>query len=334
MGVNASLCSVVATTTTAVTGTYLRIAGLLPGSMTDATGEPLAGVDHTDLSVEGVATDEVRAALSHPDPLVRQRGCKVCTALAVEDPAAIRPLVDDLAALLCDDNAVVVKFAATALLPLAEASPGALADAGAVGDVVALADSDLPEHRSYAAKILAAVTRERSGAVAPHVDGVVAALRRDSSALDDAADLPADDREGREAVERHRRGDALADVEAREVFANVVAAAAEHDPAAVVEAVEGLRSLLDDDAATVVDATLAALSAVAADEDTPRPAVLDETVDCLDHPDESVRARAIEVLGYLGDPAAVTPLRTVASGDADDDVRALAAETVDFFEAQ
>ncbi|MFC7140092.1 HEAT repeat domain-containing protein [Halosimplex aquaticum] len=304
--------------------------------MSDGSTAPLADVDLESLTAADVDDEEVRAALGSDDPVVRQRGTRVCATLAARDADAVRPLADDIVARLADDSLAVARHAGTALVSLSEAHPEAVR--GDLDPVVDFAESDLGGVRMVGARVLGNVVVDRPAAVAPYVGRLVAAVADaegtyvQSDLEEHAEAAQAADDVAAENVARANKEEAQKRVVARAALANVVVAVAEDDPDAVAGLVDEVAALLADPDPNVVGAALDTLNAVAEDDpDAVAPAV-DAIADCLDHGDEMLRARAVRTLGFAGATETVDRLREVAETDDDEDVRDLAAETADYLE--
>ncbi|WP_459194643.1 HEAT repeat domain-containing protein [Halosimplex sp. J119] len=304
--------------------------------MSDGSSEPLSGVDLESLTATDVDRDEVRAALESDNPVVRQRGTRVCATLSARDVDAIRPLAADLLARLDDESLAVARHAGTALVSLSDAYPGELPSD--VEPVVGFAESDLGGVRMVGARILGNLVVDHPDAVAPYVDRIVAAVANSEGTYEQSdleghaeAAQEADDVAAENVVQANKE-EAQKRVVARAALANIVVAVAEDDPGAVAPLVDEVVPLLDDPDPNVVGAALDTFGALAeADPDSVASAV-DAVADCLDHDDEMLRARAIRTLGFAGATEAADRLRTVAETDGDEDVRDLAAETAEFLE--
>ncbi|WP_436923411.1 HEAT repeat domain-containing protein [Halosimplex amylolyticum] len=304
--------------------------------MSDGSSAPLAGVDLESLTAADVDDDEVRAALESTDPVVRQRGTRVCSVLAARDADAVLPLAEDIVARLADDSLAVARHAGTALVSLSEAHPESLR--GDLEPVVGFAESDLGGVRMVGARILGNVVVDHPGAVAPYVDRLVTAVA-DSEGTFTQSDLEehveaaqAADESAVENVAQANKEEAQKRVVSRAALANVVVAVAEDDPDAVADLVDELAPLLADPDPNVVGAALDTFGALAeGDPGSVDPAV-DAIADCLDRDDGMLRARAIRTLGFAGATETVDRLRDLAESDEDEDVRDLAAETADYLE--
>lgn len=286
----------------------------------------MAGVTPDEVTPTDVSTGAVRTALGATDPVVRQRGARVCDALADQDAERVLPLVEPLADLATDESLAVVQAALSALRTTAAAEPEVLD--GALGPVAtAAATASLPGIRLSCAEVFAAVAADRPDLCAPHAARLVDVLSEEGGDAGDAT-VPDSVRqsETRELIERQERAAAQQDRTARHLLANVVVATAEADPVAVEPALADLEALLDATDPAVAGAALDALTACVrggAGDVTPDERLLD----CLDRESQVVRARAVRLLGFLGDDAVVPELRRVAASDPDDDVAELAAAT-------
>lgn len=299
----------------------------MPGS-----DSPLESVVLDDVAPETIPTDEIRAALESERSLVRQRGAHVCVALAEGDPAEIRPFVEALGAALHDDNAGVVQTAASALQSLVDDDASALADI--VDDIALLTGAPLPDLRLAGAELLAGVARSRPADCAPVVGDLLDRLGEPRATADtDSFSAHAANRETKEAIQQRDREGREYGRRARQLLSNVVVAVAEERPAVVGDHVETLGELAATDDEIVRGAALDALHAGAQESpDTVRP-VAETAVSALDADASVVRARAIRLLGVIGEEGYVEALEAVAATDEDDEIAAFAAETAAFLRA-
>ncbi|KAB1197839.1 MULTISPECIES: HEAT repeat domain-containing protein [Haloferax] len=299
--------------------------------MRDAGESPLAAVHPATVHPDEVDTGEIEAALGSADPLVRQRACKVCETLVEEDVESVRPLGSEIGGLLHDRSAAVVQTALSVLTTLAATEPVVLESC--LDDLVSVTETELNGVKLESARCLAALTLEKPGACVPHVPALVQTVvdAEGVEAIDDCAETVTDP-STRQTIREHNLREYQDGENARELLANVVAAAVESAPSELHDETPSFTKLLSDENPVVVDAGLTALSMVAQDDPT-AVAVDDALVDCLGHDARSVRARAIETFGYLGSDTVVPTLRRVADDDPDEDVAALAAVTADFLDS-
>lgn len=272
--------------------------------------------------------EEIAAALRSAEPTTRRRAVDAFGALVRTDPGAAADHTDVVAERLTDESVVVARGAAEALVPIAREHPEALLDR--IDTVVEVVAADAIELSLSGAELLSSLAVEHPERVAESADRLVEILAAD--------EVPTPGTEVPETVDRTEARQILRDVQresherrqyVRRTAANVVVAVVEDDPTHLRD-VDALATLLDDSDPGVVGPALDALGTVAAsDPDAVRPA-LDGICECLDQDVTAVRARAVRALGHLGDESAVAPLRRVATGDDDEDVAELAAETADF----
>lgn len=138
-----------------------------------------------------------------------------------------------------------------------------------------------------------------------------------------------------EAREDEARKDIARTFGIREFTANALVEVTEREPERVAPHVGELAEWVDDGPTIVRGATIDAIANVAQhDQSAVEPAV-DALIRVARTDANSVRAHAIQALGYAGATEAVEPLREVAASDdaeLDEDVKDLAAETADFLE--
>ena len=297
--------------------------------MTADSSKPLDGIEPESISPEDVDEAEIRAALASSNPLVKQKGVDVCETLAEADVDAVRPLLDDVAALADDDNAAIALRAIAVLDEVAGEDPAALEDR--LDGLVGAADDEVVDVQLTAATALGKLVVARPDLVAPYASRLAEAIRitEPDPEPEDVGDL-VDDQVTRRTIAEHVEGERKRLTSGRRTLVNVVVAVTEEEPEPAFESVEELVALLEDVDPGVAGGAVDALGQLAAADAEVVAPVSDRLVDCLDHDRTVVRARAVRALGHLGDDAAVPELRRVAERDDDEDVRELAAETADF----
>lgn len=303
-------------------------------SMPTTGSDDVRDIDPETVEAGEVDLDRVEAGLRSDENLVRTHAAQIATAVAAEDPLAIRPLVPTLGELFDDDRAVVLKEVLFALSLLADADPGAVVDLA--DGLVGVLDHDLPVVNSAGARALRPVAVAHPEAFVDHVDDLLAAVERPVS--DPMAGLepsPNPDMVRTETVENVRGQSRRRQLAARVVAANVVVEVAEIEPDAVRPHVDRLVALLDDDDPAVRAASAGVLATVAEHRPDAIEAAVPSLVDALEDVDDTTRARAVAALGYVGDDAAVDPLWDLAADDETDEaLREMAAETADFLGGQ
>lgn len=297
--------------------------------MSGRSDAPLEGVVLDDVDPESIAPAELRAALASERSLVRQRGARVCAALAAEDVDEVRPFVEELGAVLRDENAGVVQTAAAALQEIAAIDAAALVPI--VDDLAALVGSDLPSVQLAGARLLGDVAEERPAACVPVLRALLDGLGDTPvTAGGDSAVAYVEDPGTKEAIQQRERESKEYEQHARQLASNVVIAAANAEPAAVADHAEALADLAAADDAVVRSAALDALGSVArASPETVRPHA-SVALTALDAEANLVRARAVRLFGFLGDEAHVDALERVAASDPDEEIATFAAETASF----
>jgi HEAT repeat protein len=293
----------------------------------DFTG-PLSDVDPEAFSGDTVDESAVRSALASSNPLVQQRGVEVCEALAEQDVDAIRPLLDDVAALADDSNSPIALRTIATLDVVGDAEPTVLD--GRVGGVASAADAAAVDVQLTAATLLGKVVVDHPDLIAPNVRTLAAGVRATEPAdfgnIEEFVDHPGT----LETIAEHERGERERRASARRMLVNVVVAVAEMTTESAFDAVDPLAALLDDEDPEIVGGAVDALGELAAADPAVVVPAVDRLRDCLDHYDRSVRARTIRVIGRRGDPDVVDALRTLADEDDDETVRELAEETAAF----
>lgn len=299
--------------------------------MSEDASVPIGDVDPEagELSERGVA--DLREALTAEEALTRQQGARTCDLVVQENPEAVRPLIDDIAALLDDDSAAVAQQAVTVLLGIAGERPGDLTDV--VPAILSITGHEVNAIRLFGAQILGAVVVDHPEAVASHVHRLIPDLHEHTGPFEasEVADM-VENPDSRQSIVEHEQEEHRMKLQTQGTLANVVVAVAEAEPSALFDHVDELVELLDHDDPAIAGTVIDALIEVAeADPGVVEPA-FDELVEALDHDDERVYVRSVRALGYLGDDREVGPLRDLAESASDEAVTELANDTADFLE--
>lgn len=260
---------------------------------------------------------------------MRNTGLKVLVGLAVDDPDRVVPFADDVIDCLDDSYGLARSHAALVCWLLAEDRPDLVEPA--IPHLVANLRDITPLYRFRAARAVAALGRSRPESFVEHADGLVAAIVKGPT-LPEPGDAPEpDDTEGgldlpepdlaRSAATKEVAADVLV-----EVAGEAPPVAADHLPELLPELSNG--DQVDHVRGGIVDV---AGRIARADPAAAEPAV-DPLLGLLEDESRMVRSRAIRALGYAGATGAIEPLREVAEGDPDPDIRDLAGETADWIE--
>lgn len=282
-------------------------------------------------SRERLDPEQLTAALSSADPTTRREAIDDFGALARTDPDAATDHVGAVAGRLADESLVVARGAAEALVPIAKERPDALVDHLDV--IVESLSADAIDLSLVGAKLLAPLAVEHPDTLGESADRLLEILAADDVSTPETAVPETIDRsEARQLVQNVQQETLERRQYVRRTAANALVAVAESDPASVTD-ISALETLLDDTDPGVVGPALDTLGVIAESDSTIVRPALDSILDCLDHENRTVRARAVRTLGYLGEEAAVPALRDVAAED-DEKVSELAAETVAFLSDQ
>ncbi|WP_225334869.1 HEAT repeat domain-containing protein [Halomicrobium urmianum] len=300
--------------------------------MTTGDADEIRDVDPTETPPEEIDLDLVRAGLKSENNIDRTRAAQIVSTMAAEDLELVEPLVPTLVEMFDDERTVVLKEVLFTLSLLAEEDPGHVADD--VGGLIGLLDHDIPLVRTVAARALRPVAVDRPEVFTAHADDLLTVVEQP---VEDPTEGYEPDpnahsaqvqtiNDVREKAERRQ-------LAARAVAAHVVVAVADRDAEAVMDHVGRLADLLDDDSPAVTAAAADALANVAEQQPDAVGGVTDALIGTFDGPDDPTRASAVAALGFVGDEAAVEPLRELADDDeADDDLCELATETAAFIE--
>lgn len=301
--------------------------------MSNATNHEIMTVELED----GVPTSDVppatlRSGLESDNDIVRTQAATVAAGLSETDPESVTAALPALFDGLDDDQRVVIYQSMLALSNVAEDEPERLEPA--IERLVELSLHDLPLIRTLSARILGFVALENPSLFTEYVDTLVEATAEEpSNVLDpEALDEAVQNHDRREALDNVNREGRTQQVLAREIIINLLVEVAEYEPAQLKPHVPTLIELLPDDDVNVVTGSIDILATLAEDDPATVADAVGPLCDLLDHRDDSVVANAISALGFIDDPDAVGPLRTLAQGDSDRDeeLLALADETADF----
>lgn len=304
--------------------------------MTDATHHDILDVTvGSDDPADDVPVETLRSGLQSDDGGVRLHAANVASFVPREEVETLKAVLPALIDCLDDDKRVIVYQSTIALSLVAEDEPELLEDT--VPRLVELLEHDLSLARTMAAKCLGHVALDHPEYFADQVDELVAATATAPTEVIDPDHIenPDLDRAQRETLRGIEREEGVREQFAREITANLLVELAEYDPALLEPHTETLADLLSGENVPVTTAIADVVAAMAREE----PAVVDDAVEplcaVLDHVDERLVATAVSALGFIGDPAAVDPLRELADDEErDEDLRDLATETADFLEGQ
>jgi HEAT repeat protein len=272
--------------------------------------------------------EQFTVALSSDEPTTRREAIDDFGALARIDPDAATDHVEAVIDCLTDESLVVARGAAEALVPIAREHPDALLDS--LDAIVESLSADAIDLALVGAKLLTPLAVEYPEEIGTSADRLLEILVTDEIPTPETAVPATIERDEARKLVKSVQQEALERRQyVRRTAANVVVAVVEADPTAVTD-IEALQTLLDDDDPGVVGPALDALGVIAESAPETVSPALDSILDCLDHSETVVRARAVRTLGYLGEEAAAPALRDVAVEDDDAEVSELAAETAAF----
>lgn len=305
--------------------------------MTDATTHDIMAVElEEDEPAEDVPLETLRSGLESEKNLVRTHAAQVAGAVFATDLAMVKELVPTLIDLLEDERNGVIVHSSAALTVVADDEPSLLEPA--MPRLVELLHEDLSVLRSHAARILGLIALEHPEYLTDHVETLVAAfaqepvepIDRDRIAQTDYDFSNTDD------LERVNQDEERRQIAARGVVSHLLVELADEDPELVTPHVDRFVDLLDEIDLRVVTACEEMLGIIAQENPDAVTDAVGPLCDLLGHRDETVVANAIMALGFVGDEAAVEPLRAIAADEQDhdrsEDLRELASETVSFIE--
>ncbi|MFB6152567.1 MAG: HEAT repeat domain-containing protein [Haloarculaceae archaeon] len=300
--------------------------------MSAGNADDLMELDVEDASADDIAVGDLRAGLEADDNLVRTHAARLLGVLAPSDPTAIRPLVPVLLDRLDDERTVVVRESIAALGDLSNEDPGVLE--GRLERPLEMLRHELPAMRWFAARAVAPVAAEHPEWFAPHLDPLLSAMEVDvTDPVAESDFAPAENRSMAKVEAQLKRESESRQYNARAIAARVFIGVVDEDPAAVVPHASRVVDLLEDASPFIERACTIAISELAETDPDSVSAAVDPLCDVLDREDETVVARAVTALGFVGDRDAVPDLRSLADDESrDEDLRDLAAETADYLE--
>lgn len=280
----------------------------------------------------GVPVETLRAGLASDDPGVRLHAANVASFVPRDEAETLEAVVPELVALLDADQQEVTIYQSTiALAVLSEEHPEALEPA--VERLVELLGHDMSLIRSMSATSLTNVAMDRPALVADAVETLVSVTATEpANAVErehlDNPDLELDQRESLQALDWE---EGVRQQVARDVAANLLVEVATEDPERIHPYRDELVGVLEEGPLSVRTAVADVFAQIAReDPDAAAPAV-DALCDLLEYPNVSLVATAVTALGFVGDEAAVEPLRELADDEErEDDLRDLASQTADF----
>lgn len=302
--------------------------------MNDATGHDILDVQvGPDDPATDVSVQTLRSGLESEDNGVRLQAASVASFVPREEIETLEAVTPQLLDLLDDEKGVIVNQATIALAIVAEESPELLEDG--VPRLVELLVHDHSHVRAMAAKALGHVVVDHPEYFTDLIDPLVAAaVTPPTDAVDvDKLDDPSIERSQRETLLGLNHEEATRQQYAREITANLLVEIADHDPAAVAPHASDLLVLVEEGNVPLRTSTADVIARVAREDPEAVADAVDPLCGLLDHDDESLVATVVSALGFIGDPAAVEPLRDLAADERrNEDLRDMASETADFLE--
>ncbi|WP_136689396.1 HEAT repeat domain-containing protein [Halorhabdus amylolytica] len=300
--------------------------------MADRSTGDLRALDPGEVTAAAVPTDLLLEDLRSEENIVRTHAANLLGVVAAEDPSALRTEVGLLVELLNDERRVVVRESLGALGDIAEAYPAAVARH--LDALVETLSHDVDLFRLLAARTITSLLDERPEWFQEYVPKLVDALTVEITNPVAGSDFaPAENRAlfGRESAIRRRSEERQ--LTARLAAGRALVELAESDDVSLSAHADQLLELLDNPDRHVRTVGVVAAAAIAEDDPSSVTGAVEPLCAALEDPDETTAARAVVALGFVADPAAIDPLRSLAEDrDRPEDLRDLAAETADWIE--
>jgi len=280
---------------------------LLDADEGQARNESLMALGHVadydaDLVVD--YTDEFIAALDDGFPVAESSAAQVLSRIVGEYPEEVRPAIPQLVEMLDQIPPLTGYRAGRTLAPLL---------------------SEYPEDFVDEADQLIDVVNDPQDASVP--------TEEDYEQMDDEKRAETEDRL------RSRSEQARADVARtfgiREIAANSLVEVSEREPEAVAPRIEELVPALFSEPPVAQAATLDTIANVGQHDPDAVDPIVDDLIEVTQTQVPSIRAHAVQAIGYSEATAAIEPLRELAEDDdpeLSDEFRELAAETADYLE--
>lgn len=297
-----------------------------------STTDELTELDVEELSQEDVDLALVRDGLADEENLVRDHAAAISLTLADEDVESVTPLLPALIAAARDDNVNVVLKAITTLNLVAESRSEELSDA--VDALCAALTHDLPRVQLFAGKAVQTIGAEHPEWFVSHTETLLQVLYTEVTDPTQGAERlgVVGDPPLQKQLNEVRRGEQFQQHSVQAIAGNLLVEVSDREPTAVASHVAEVTELLDAEDLNIVACAAEVLGNLARADVSLQADVVDELVACLDSESDVVVARSIASLGYLDDPTAADPIREVAEGHEEADLRDLAAETVTWLE--
>lgn len=291
---------------------------------------------------DAVDLDKILPLLDADLGQARNEALNVLFELAEDDPDRVVEHVDLVVERLDDEFVLAASTAAQVLASVGQEQPEEVLPA--MPELVDMLDQ-LPPLVSYrAAGALIPLLSHDPDAFVPYADDLVDVLvDPPDPGIPTEEELQEMSPEEREEMkerlssrEKQARQDIARSYGVQEFAANAVVEVAEREPQLVADRAGELPPAFAEDPPIVQTATLDAVASVAEHDPDAVDPIVDDLIALSQRTTvNSVRAHAIQALGYAGATEAIEPLREIAASDdpqLKDDVRELATDTADFLE--
>lgn len=309
--------------------------------MSDQAPESESILETAEENPEAVDVDKVVGLLDHEEGQARNVALMALVRVANHDPDLVVDHTDRFIDALDDDFPVAASTAAQVLSRISPEYPEKAAPA--IPRLVDMLD-DIPPLTGYrAGRALVPLLEYDPEAFVAGADRLVDVLTNppspDIPKEDEWAEMDPEEREKTNEILESRAFEAKQDIArafgVRELTANALVEVTEREPELVADRIDEIAEWVDDGPPIVRNATIDTVANVAKHDQAAVEPAIDPLIGIALNDSTSVRAHAIQALGFAGATEAIEPLRVVAESDAgelNDDLRELAAETADFLE--
>lgn len=285
---------------------------------------------------ENVDIDAVVALLDAEQGRVRNVALRCLLFVAIDDPDRVAAVADTIIERLDDEFPVAGSTATAVLAKVAAERPETVQPA--LPTLAEKLDEHPPQTGYRAARALTPLLEDDPSQFVPMADRLLDVLVDPPEVwapeADELRDLPPEERESITTLLQSRRGEIGKDRArargTREFAAHALVEVTALEPEAIADRLDDLPPALARDPPLARAAALDAVANVARADPAAAAPTVDALIDRLEDDAEFVRAHAVRALGFAEATDAVDPLRELAEGDVDDDIRELAADTADW----
>lgn len=294
-------------------------------------------------SPEEADVDQLVELLGNDTNQIRNVALMSLSYVAQDDPSRVVEHTDEIIERIDDEFPVAGSSALQVLAHIAPDHPEPVLPA--LPQLIDKLDEMPPLTGYRAGQALGALLQHDPEAFEPYTDDLIDILWQPPDPGlprgEELREMPKEERQKVQDILESRGNDARKDVfrcwGIQEIAANALVEISEFNPDAVSHRIDEIAEALDAEPPIVQGATLDTIANVGEDDPEAVSHLVDDIVEMTQDGPTSIRAHAVQALGFIGATEAVDDLRAVADSDereVTEDLAELAAETADFLEAE